>query len=83
MISAIRILNILMLMAYSWTIFTDICSGGGLGVLVKETIASSRWQGMEETAENRKAGKERMWILINTVGSAQHLLGMYIYKVIQ
>ena len=38
---------------------------------------------MEETAENRKAGKERMWILINTVGSAQHLLGMYIYKVIQ
>ena len=54
-----------------WAVFRDIklrsySSGGGLAVLDKEDIASSRWKGLEETAEDKKVGKERIWILMIT-----------------
>ena len=52
--------------------------GGGLAVLVKEDIASSRWKGLEETAEDKKSGKERMWILINTGTLRLAILNIYL-----
>ena len=52
--------------------------GGGLAVLVKEDMASSRWKGLEETAEDKKAGKERMWVLVNTGTLRLAILNIYL-----
>ena len=47
-------------------------------MLIKEEIPSSRWRGLEESAEDQKAGKERLWILVNTGSLRLAVLNIYL-----